>query len=42
MNELIGKIVSNPKVMAKVIPPSAVNAAVHTVGRALVKIILKC
>jgi phospholipid N-methyltransferase len=42
MGQLIAKIITNPKVVGKVVPASVINAAVKNAGTIITKIIFKC
>ena len=42
MGQLLAKLISNPKVVGKVVPSSVVNSAINAVGSAMTKLIFKC
>lgn len=42
MGQLLEKIITNPKVVGKVVPSSVVNSAINVVGSAITKLIFKC
>lgn len=42
MEQLLTKLLSNPKVVGNIVPSSVVNSAVNAVGSAITKLIFKC